>query len=53
MGRSLHDDSLRPTQNRDASTAPSLRDVSQDNRERSAKSIYQSRDLRYASEYPC
>lgn len=46
MGRSLHDDSLRPSQDRSTSTEPCLRQNSQ-NREQDAKTIYQSRGQRY------
>src|SRR6185437_7795566 len=47
MGRSLHDDSLRPTQDRSASTEPCPRQISGQSREQDSKSIYQSRGQRY------
>src|SRR6266567_520614 len=47
MGRSLDDDSLRPTQDRDTSTTTSSRQISQESRDPDAKSIYQSRGKRY------
>jgi len=47
MGRSLHDDSLRPTQDRSTSTEPSPRQSSRQSREQDSKSIYQSRGQRY------
>jgi len=47
MGRSLHDESLRPNQDRGTSTDPSPRQISQENRDQDAKSIYQNRGHRY------
>ena len=47
MGRSPHDDSLRPTQDRSTSTEPSPRQISQESRDQNGKSIYQSRGQRY------
>jgi hypothetical protein len=47
MGRSLHDDSSRPTQDRSRSTELSPCQMSRENREQDAKSIYQSRGQRY------
>jgi len=47
MGRSLHDDSLRPTQDRGTSTDASPRQISQEGREQDAKAIHQSRGQRY------
>lgn len=51
MGRSLHDDSLRPTQDRNTSTEPSPRQISRQSREQDSKSIYQSRGQRYRLNY--
>jgi hypothetical protein len=47
MGRSLHDESLRPTQDRSTSTDPSPRVISQESRDQDAKSIYEIRSQRY------
>lgn len=47
MGRSLHDESLRPTQDRGTSTDPSPRQLSQKSRDQGGKSIYQSRGHRH------
>lgn len=47
MGRSLHDDSLRPTQDRSTSPEPSPRQISEQSREQDFKRIYQSRGQRY------
>ena len=47
MGRSLSDESLRPTENRGTSTERSPRQISQESRDQDAKSIYRSRGQRY------
>jgi hypothetical protein len=47
MGRSLHDESLRPTPDQGTSTDRSPRQISHKNREQDAKGIYQSRGQRY------
>lgn len=47
MGRSIHDDLLRRTQDRSTSTEPSQRQISRQSREQDSKSIYQSRGQRY------
>jgi hypothetical protein len=47
MGRSLKDDSLRPTQGPDRSTERSPRQISQETREPDAKSIHHIRGQRY------
>lgn len=47
MGRSLNDDSLRPTPDQGRSTDRSPRQISHENREQDSKSIYQSRGQRY------
>jgi hypothetical protein len=47
MGRSLNDDSLRPTPDRSTSTERSPRQISHENCEQDCKSIYQSRGQRY------
>ncbi len=47
MGRSLNDDSLRPTPDQGRSTDRSPRQISHKNREQDSKSIYQSRSQRY------
>ena len=47
MGRSLHDESLRPSPDRDTSSDRSPRQISPKNREQNAKGIYQSRGQGY------
>jgi hypothetical protein len=47
MGRSLHDEPLRPSQEQATATERVSRHISQDDREHNAKSIYQSRGQRY------
>lgn len=47
MGRSLHDDSLRPTPNQGGSSDRSPRQMSHENREQDSRSIYQSRSQRH------
>lgn len=47
MGRSLHDDSLRPTPEQGTSTDRSPRQISHESREQESKSVYQSRGQRY------
>ena len=47
MSRSLHEESLRPTQGRGASTEQSPRQISLESRDQNGKSIYQSRGQRY------
>ena len=47
MGRSINDESLRPTQGQSTPTERSPRPISHENREQDSKSIYQSRGQRY------
>jgi hypothetical protein len=47
MGRSLHDESLRPTPDQGTSTDRSPLQISHANRDQDSKSIYQSRGQRY------
>src|SRR5579864_4880423 len=47
MGRSINDESLRPTQDRVTSSDPSPRQISHESRDKDARTIYQSRGQRY------
>ena len=47
MGRSVHDDSLRPTRDQTTATERSFRDIPTQCREQSEKSIYEHRSQRH------